>query len=131
MNIKPGEKIALVGESGSGKTTLVKLLMNFYEFEKGEIMFGDYNIKDINIGSLRDKIAYISQDIFLFSGTIRENLMLGNEDATLDEIIEACKLSKANEFIEKCRSDMKPYWKKTEQTCQADKSKDLLLPELF
>jgi ATP-binding cassette subfamily B protein len=64
-------------------------------------MFGDYNIKDINIGSLRDKIAYISQDIFLFSGTIRENLMLGNEDATLDEIIEACKLSKANEFIEK------------------------------
>ena len=58
-------------------------------------------IKDINIGSLRDKIAYISQDIFLFSGTIRENLMLGNEDATLDEIIEACKLSKANEFIEK------------------------------
>lgn len=59
------------------------------------------NIKDINIGSLRDKIAYISQDIFLFSGTIRENLMLGNEDATLDEIIEACKLSKANEFIEK------------------------------
>lgn len=101
MNIKPGEKIALVGESGSGKTTLVKLLMNFYEFEKGEIMFGDYNIKDINIESLRDKIAYISQDIFLFSGTIRENLMLGNEDATLDEIIEACKLSKANEFIEK------------------------------
>ena len=101
MNIMPGEKIALVGESGSGKTTLVKLLMNFYEFEKGEIMFGDYNIKDINIESLRDKIAYISQDIFLFSGTIRENLMLGNEDATLDEIIEACKLSKANEFIEK------------------------------
>lgn len=101
VNIKSGEKIALVGESGSGKTTLVKLLMNFYEFEKGEIMFGDYNIKDINIESLRDKIAYISQDIFLFSGSIRENLMLGNEDATLDEIIEACKLSKANEFIEK------------------------------
>ncbi len=101
LTINPGEKIALVGESGSGKTTLVKLLMNFYEFEKGEIMFGDYNIKDINIESLRDKIAYISQDIFLFSGTIRENLMLGNEDATLDEIIEACKLSKANEFIEK------------------------------
>lgn len=101
INIKPGKKIALVGESGSGKTTLVKLLMNFYEFEKGEIMFGDYNIKDINIESLRDKIAYISQDIFLFSGTIRENLMLGNEEATLDEIIEACRLSKANEFIER------------------------------
>lgn len=101
MTINPGETVALVGESGSGKTTLVKLLMHFYEFEKGEIAFGDFNIKDINIEALRDKIAYISQDIFLFSGTIRENLMLGNEDATLDEIIEACKLSKANEFIEK------------------------------
>lgn len=100
MNIKPGEKIALVGESGSGKTTLVKLLMHFYDWERGNICFGDYNIKDINIEALRDKIAYISQDIFMFSGTIRENLALGNEDATLEEIIEACKLSKANEFIE-------------------------------
>lgn len=101
MNIKPGEKIALVGESGSGKTTFVKLLMHFYDWEDGEICFGNYNIKDINLEALRDRIAYISQDVFLFSGTIRENLSLGNEDATLEEIIEACKLSKANEFIEK------------------------------
>lgn len=101
MNIKSGEKVALVGESGSGKTTLVKLLMHFYDWENGEICFGNYNIKDINLESLRDKIAYISQDIFMFSGTIRENLLLGNENATLEEIIEACKLSKANEFIEK------------------------------
>ncbi len=101
MEIKPGEKIALVGESGSGKTTLVKLLMHFYDWEKGEITFGNYNIKDINLETLREKIAYISQDIFMFSGTIRENLALGNEDASLEEIIEACKLSKANEFIEK------------------------------
>lgn len=101
LNINPGEKIALVGESGSGKTTLVKLLMHFYDWEKGEIVFGNYNIKDINLETLRDKIAYISQDIFMFSGTIRENLALGNENASLEEIIEACKLSKANEFIEK------------------------------
>lgn len=101
LQIKAGEKIALVGESGSGKTTLVKLLMHFYDWEKGEICFGNYNIKDINLEALRDKIAYISQDIFLFSGTIRENLSLGNEYASLEEIIEACKLSKANEFIEK------------------------------
>ena len=101
MQIKPGEKIALVGESGSGKTTLVKLLMHFYDWEKGDICFGDYNVKDINLESLRDKIAYISQDIFLFSGTIRENLALGNEFASFEEIIEACKLSKANDFIEK------------------------------
>ncbi len=101
MNIGAGEKIALVGESGSGKTTLSKLLMNFYPWEKGEIFIGDYNLKDINLESLRNRIAYISQDIFLFSGTIRENLELGNEDATLEDIIEACKLSKADEFINK------------------------------
>lgn len=101
MEIKPGEKIALVGESGSGKTTLTKLLLRFYNWEKGEICFGDYNAKDIQLEVLRDKIAYISQDIFLFSGTIRENLALGNEYASLEEVIAACKLSKANEFIEK------------------------------
>lgn len=101
MTIGSGEKIALVGESGSGKTTLSKLLMNFYPWEKGEIFIGDYNLKDINLESLRNRIAYISQDIFLFSGTIRENLELGNDDATLEDIIEACKLSKADEFINK------------------------------
>lgn len=99
MTIKAGEKIALVGESGSGKTTLSKLLMNFYPWEKGEIFIGDYNLKDINLEALRNRIAYISQDIFLFSGTIRENLELGNEDATMEDIIEACSLSKADEFI--------------------------------
>ena len=97
--INPGEKIALVGESGSGKTTLVKLLMNFYNWEQGDILINGYNIKDINLEKLRDRIAYISQDIFLFSGTIQENLCLGIEDVSLEEIIEAAKMAKAHDFI--------------------------------
>ncbi|EPY6469338.1 peptidase domain-containing ABC transporter, partial [Clostridium sporogenes] len=99
MNIKPGEKIALVGESGSGKTTLAKLLMNFYQCEKGEISINTYNIKDINIETLRDKIAYISQETFLFNGTIKENLSLGNPYITYEEIIEACKRAQIHDFI--------------------------------
>ena len=86
INIKPGEKIALVGESGSGKTTIAKLLMDFYDVEKGEILLNNYNIKDINKEALRDKISYISQDSFFFSGSIKENLQFANENATYEEI---------------------------------------------
>lgn len=99
MNIKKGEKIALVGESGSGKTTLAKLLMNFYQCEKGEILINTYNIKDINIEALRDKIAYISQETFLFNGTIKENLSLGNPYITYEQIIEACRKAQIHDFI--------------------------------
>lgn len=99
ISIAPGEKIALVGESGSGKTTISKLLMNFYQCEKGEILINGYNIKDINIEALRDKIAYISQNVFFFSGTIKENLRFGAEETTFEEMIEACKKSQINDYI--------------------------------
>ena len=99
MKIQPGEKIALVGESGSGKTTIAKLLMNFYDATKGEILLNSYNIKDINKDSLRDKISYISQDSFFFSGTIKENLEFANEEATYEEIIEACKKAQIHDYI--------------------------------
>ncbi|AKL94331.1 ABC-type bacteriocin transporter [Clostridium aceticum] len=99
LTIHQGEKIAFVGESGSGKTTLVKLLMNFYTNEKGDILINEYNIKDINMEKLREKIAYISQDIFMFSGTIKENLCLGNKNITFEEMIQAAKLSSAHDFI--------------------------------
>ncbi len=99
MTIKQGERIALVGESGSGKTTLAKLLLNFYQCEKGEILVNDYNLLDINVEALRDKIAYISQETFLFNGTILENLMLGNPYLTYEEIIEACEKAQIHDFI--------------------------------
>ncbi|AEY66868.1 peptidase domain-containing ABC transporter [Clostridium sp. BNL1100] len=101
FKIKQGEKIALVGESGSGKTTLVKLLLNLYTWEKGEITIKDYNIKDISFESLREKLAYISQDIFMFSGTIRENLTLGSQNTDMEQIIDACRMAQAHDFINK------------------------------
>ena len=73
--------------------------MNFYQCEKGELLINKLNIKDINIETLRDKIAYISQETFLFNGTIIENLSLGNPYLTYDEIIEACKKAQIHDFI--------------------------------
>ncbi|WP_313130600.1 peptidase domain-containing ABC transporter [Anaerocolumna sp.] len=99
MNIKQGERIALVGESGSGKTTLSKLLLNLYSPENGDILINNNNIKDIKLETLREKIAYIPQETFLFSGSIMENLTLGLDDVTIEEVIEASKKAQAHEFI--------------------------------
>jgi len=99
MNIKQGQKIALVGESGSGKTTLVKLLLNLYGPEEGEILINGNNIKDINLESLREKIAYIPQETFLFSGSIMDNLTLGLDDVTTEDVIDASKKASAHDFI--------------------------------
>lgn len=99
LKIKPGEKVALVGASGSGKTTLVKLLLKYYLPEKGEIIIDGYNIQDICAASIRERIGYVPQEIFLFSGTIRENIAFGHPGASLEEIIAAAKQAQAHEFI--------------------------------
>lgn len=99
LTIHKGEKIALVGESGSGKTTLVKLLLQLYSAETGEILISGNNIKDINIETLREKIAYIPQETFLFSGSILDNLKLGIDDVTAEQIYDACKKAQAHDFI--------------------------------
>ncbi len=99
LEIKPGERIALVGESGSGKTTLAKLLLNLYPLEEGEILIDQNNILDIKKDVLRTKIAYVPQETFLFSGSIMDNLALGLEHITMEEIVEASKMAKAHDFI--------------------------------
>ena len=99
LTIKKGQKVAFVGESGSGKTTLSKLLLHLYKAESGNILINDNNIDDIQIEKLREKIAYISQETFLFSGSILDNLSLGLDYATMDDVIEATKSAQAHDFI--------------------------------
>ena len=99
IKIEKGQKVAFVGESGSGKTTLSKLLLHLYPVEKGEILINENNIEDIQIEKLRERIAYIPQETFLFSGSILENLALGLDNATLDDVIKASKMAQAHEFI--------------------------------
>lgn len=99
IRIPKGQKVAFVGESGSGKTTLSKLLLHLYQPEKGAVLINQNNIEDIQIETLREKIAYIPQETFLFSGSILENLTLGMDDVTMDEVIEAAKKAQAHDFI--------------------------------
>lgn len=101
IDIPAGTWAAFVGPSGCGKTTLVKLLLKFYSIEQGRIEIDDYDINDIDPAFLREKIGYVPQDIFLFSGTIQENIALHCPDATYEQILEASKKSGAHEFIDK------------------------------
>ncbi len=99
LQIPKGSNVAFVGESGSGKTTLSKLLLHMYAAEKGEILIGDRSIEDIQIEALRDRIAYIPQETFLFSGSIYENLTLGMDNVTMEDVVHATKMAQAHEFI--------------------------------
>ncbi len=99
LKIQKGENVAIVGPSGGGKTTLCNLIPRFYEPESGEILLDGKNIKDITLRSLRSNIGVVAQDVYLFSGTIRDNLIYGKSDATEDEIIDAAKKAGAHDFI--------------------------------
>ena len=99
LEINHGEKIAFVGESGSGKTTLAKLLVRLYEQEKGNIKLDSVDIRDFPISQIRNNFSYISQNAFLFSGTIKENLLFGNSDASDNDILRVCKICELEEYI--------------------------------
>lgn len=99
LEINSGEKIAFVGESGSGKTTLAKLLVKLYEQEKGTIKIDSYDIRELPTKQIRNNISYISQNTFLFSGTIKENLLFGNPNASDDDIHRVCKMCELEDYI--------------------------------
>jgi ATP-binding cassette, subfamily B, bacterial len=100
FHVRPGETIALVGKTGAGKSTLINLLTRFYEFEEGEILIDGQSIQDLNIRDLRQKIGMVTQENFLFNGTIRENLQMGKPGASDDELMEAAEAANARNFIE-------------------------------
>ena len=100
LNIEAGKTVALVGPSGGGKTTLCSLIPRFYEFEQGDIKIDGVSVKNVSLKSLRKNIGVVQQDVFLFTGTIKDNIICAKPDASDKEIIEAAKKARIHEFIE-------------------------------
>ena len=101
IHINQGETIGIIGGTGSAKSALVQLIPRLYDVLNGEVKVGGVNVKNYDIKTLRDNVAMVLQKNVLFSGTIKENLMWGNKNATEDEMIHACRLAQADEFIQK------------------------------
>ena len=109
FKIKEGENVALVGPSGGGKTTICSLIPRFYEADSGEIAIDGTDIKDVTLASLRTSIGVVQQDVYLFSGTVFDNIEYGRPGATKEEIIEAAKLAGAHEFIKSLPEGYETY----------------------
>ncbi len=109
LRVNSGEKIAFVGPSGGGKTTLCNLIPRFYDVTDGEIYLDGKNIKSYTLKSLRNNIGVVQQDVYLFSGTVFENISYGKPDATLEEVIEAAKKAGADEFISELKDGYNTY----------------------
>ncbi len=99
LRIESGETVGIIGGTGSSKSTLVQLISRLYDTTVGEVLVGGVNVKDYDLTALRDSVAVVLQKNVLFSGTIKDNLRWGNKDASDDELIEACKLAQAHDFI--------------------------------
>lgn len=100
LNVPAGSTIAIMGTTGSGKSSIVNLIGRYYDVSEGEILIDGVNIKKLNLEQLRSNMSVVSQDVFLFSDTIEQNIKFGNREATLEDIKEACRLACAKEFIE-------------------------------
>lgn len=101
LSVKPGQRIAIVGPTGCGKTTLINLLMRFYDVNEGKILVDEHEIRNITRGSLRTNFGMVLQDTWIRGGTVKDNIIIGKPDATMEEIIHAAKESKAHDFIKR------------------------------
>jgi ABC-type multidrug transport system fused ATPase/permease subunit len=101
LHARPGETVALVGHTGAGKSTLVHLLTRFYEFETGEILIDDKPLRDLSKSALRSAVGMVTQESFLFNGSIRDNLRLGKPTATDAELWEVLEAANAREFVDR------------------------------
>jgi len=99
LKMPAGETIGIVGSTGAGKTTLVKLLLRFYDVQSGSIMLDGHDLRDLNLNDLRRAVGFVSQDVYLFHGTVRENIAYGTFDASDEQIVEAAKIAEAHDFI--------------------------------
>ena len=109
MHVSPGQNIALVGPSGGGKTTLCNLIPRFYDVTAGRILIDGQNIHDVTLKSLRSQIGFVQQDVYLFSGTVFQNIEYGRPGATREEVVEAAKRAGAHEFIEELAEGYDTY----------------------
>ena len=109
LTIRPGEKVAIVGPSGGGKTTLCNLIPRFYDIDSGEISIDGKNIKSFTLKSLRQQIGIVQQDVYLFSGTVYDNIVYGSLNATKEQVIEAAKLAGADGFIRELKDGYQTY----------------------
>ncbi|CAD5208160.1 unnamed protein product [Bursaphelenchus xylophilus] len=106
FKVEPGQKVALVGASGCGKSTCLNLVLRFYDPIQGTITIDGYDLREMNVAKLRDFIGVVSQEPVLFDGTLEENVLLGNDNATREDVINCCKMANAYDFIQKLPEGM-------------------------
>lgn len=119
--IEPGEKVAFVGATGAGKSSILNLIGRYFDIQKGEILIDGVNIKDIDTDVPRAAIGQVQQDVFIFTGDIKSNISLDNENISIEDVKRAAEIVHADSFIEKCRAAMMPLSQSAEAPYPPDK----------